>query len=121
MSGRSLRASPRREAHLFAALGDPTRLELVSRLSEGEALSITQLASGARVTRQAVTKHLHVLADARLVSGRRHGRERRWTLNTGRLDEARRCLDTISRQWDAALARLKESLESEPRDANLTG
>lgn len=106
-------SGPRRDAHLFAALGDPTRLELVLRLSAGEALSITELASGASITRQAVTKHLHVLEDARLVRGTRLGRERRWTLNTGRLDEARRCLDAISRHWDAALARLKESLESE--------
>lgn len=101
------------EAPLFAALGDRTRLQLVARLSAGEALSITELASGARVTRQAVTKHLHVLAQARLVNGRRHGRERRWTLNPGRLDEARRYLDAISRQWDVALARLKDSLEGE--------
>lgn len=94
-------------------MGDRTRLALVARLSAGEALSITELASGARVTRQAVTKHLYVLAQARLVRGRRKGRERRWTLNPGRLDEAGRYLDTISRQWDGALARLKESLESE--------
>lgn len=113
MSGRRPAPDPRRSAPLFAALGDPTRLQLVARLAAGEALSITELAAGARVTRQAVTKHLHVLAHARLVRGRRHGRERRWTLNTGRLDEARQSLDRISRQWDSALARLKESLESE--------
>ena len=113
MSGRRLRPDPRRSAPLFAALGDPTRLALVARLSAAEALSITELASGAPVTRQAVTKHLHVLAQARLVRGRRQGRERRWTLETRRLDEARRCLEAISGHWDAALARLKESLESE--------
>ena len=52
---------------LFAALGDPTRLRLVVRLSRGEPLSITELASGTKMTRQAVTKHLHVLAGAEVL------------------------------------------------------
>ena len=108
-SGQPLRGS----APLFAALGDPTRLQLVARLSAGEPLSITRLAAGTRVTRQAVTKHLHVLARARLVRATRQGREQLWELNPRQVDEARRSLDAISRQWDSALARLKASLETE--------
>jgi DNA-binding transcriptional ArsR family regulator len=98
-------------APVFAALGDETRLRLVARLCAGEPLSITQLASGAGVTRQAVTKHLHVLAGAGLIRGSRQGRERHWQLERRHLLEARRCLDLISRQWDEALERLKASLE----------
>lgn len=77
-------------------------------------MSITRLAAGAGITRQAVTKHLHVLADAGLVSGVRRGREQLWELNPQQLQEARRCLDAISRQWDDALDRLQASLENEP-------
>jgi len=104
---------------VFAALGDETRLLLVVRLARGEPLSIRRLSEGAGVTRQAVTKHLHVLAAADLVRGARRGREQLWELNPRRLAEARRCLDTIGAQWEGALGRLKESLESEPGNRGL--
>jgi DNA-binding transcriptional ArsR family regulator len=100
-------------APVFAALGDPTRLQLVARLARGEPLSITRLAEGGAITRQAVTKHLHVLAGAGLVEYSRQGREQMWSLNPRQLAEARRCLDIIGAQWDSALARLKASLEAE--------
>jgi DNA-binding transcriptional ArsR family regulator len=106
-AARSLQAS----APVFAALGDETRLELVSRLCEHGPLSITKLAAGSDVTRQAITKHLHVLADAGLVRGAREGRESVWELEPRRLDDARRWLDVISRQWDDALGRLKALVE----------
>ena len=70
--------SLRESAPIFAALGDETRLRLVAVLSAGEAVSISQLTSGTEITRQAVTKHLHVLADAGLVRDIKVGRERRW-------------------------------------------
>ncbi len=111
MSARRSSSEFRSAAPVFSALGDPTRLLLVARLSGGEPRSITQLAAGTRVTRQAITKHLHVLAHARLVRSARQGREQLWELNAAQLREARRCLDLISSQWDSALARLKASLE----------
>ena len=98
-------------APVFAALGDPTRLRLIAALCAGGALSITQLTLGTTVTRQAVTRHLEVLADAGLVRDLWRGRERRWELQPSRIDEARRSLDAISRQWDQALTRLKELVE----------
>jgi DNA-binding transcriptional ArsR family regulator len=98
-------------APLFAALGDETRLRLVSRLCIEGPLSITKLTSGSNVTRQAVTKHLHVLAEAGLVRGERDGRENVYELEPRRLDEARRCLDLISEQWDEALDRLRALVE----------
>ena len=101
------------QSTLFAALGDPTRLRLVIRLSRGEPLSITELATGTKMTRQAVTKHLHVLAGAGLATASRLGRERRWSLNRRQLAEARIFLDRISRRWDDALARLKSAAEGE--------
>jgi len=98
-------------APVFAALGDRTRLTLVDRLSDGRPWSVTQLTVGSAMTRQAVTKHLRVLAGAGLVRDVRRGRERVWSLRPERLDEARGALDDISRQWDAALVRLKAFVE----------
>ncbi|WP_426664406.1 ArsR/SmtB family transcription factor [Rhodanobacter aciditrophus] len=100
-----------KSAPVFAALGDPTRLRLVAALCASGALSITQLTAGTAVTRQAVTKHLQVLADAGLVRDAWQGRERRWELEPSRIDEARRALDAIAAQWDQALARLKRFVE----------
>jgi DNA-binding transcriptional ArsR family regulator len=96
---------------VFAALGDATRLRVVARLCVDGPLSITRLSDGASVTRQAITKHLHALAGAGLVRGRRRGRERIWELEPARLEVAHRCLDAISAQWDAAIGRLKAFVE----------
>jgi DNA-binding transcriptional ArsR family regulator len=96
---------------LFAALGDPTRLALVRRLSTEGALSVTALTVGTRISRQAVTKHLGVLARAGLIGSERHGRERLWALAPGRIHEARRALEQISREWDEALGRLRRLVE----------
>ncbi len=95
---------------MFAALGDETRLKLVARLCAGPG-SIKTLTEGSTVTRQAITKHLQVLAEAGLVKDVRRGREHIWEFESARLAEARRCLDEISRQWDAALDRLKKFVE----------
>ena len=65
-------------APIFAALGEEMRLRLVAALCVGGAMSITQLTSGTDITRQAVTKHLDVLAAAGLVRDVKVGRERRW-------------------------------------------
>ena len=98
-------------ANIFAALGDQTRLRLVAVLCASGALSIAQLTAGSDITRQAVTKHLHVLAQAGLVHDVKAGRERLWTLDGARLMQARHALDTIAQQWDQALNRLKLAVE----------
>ena len=103
-------AESKASAALFAALGDPTRLGIVSRLSAGP-MSIAGLTAGSPITRQAITKHLRVLEGALLVHGTRHGRERIWQLELQRLEDARRYLDQISQQWDRALGRLRELVE----------
>jgi DNA-binding transcriptional ArsR family regulator len=100
-------------APVFAALGDPTRLRLVSRLCTDGPLSITRLREGTDVTRQAITKHLNALAGAGIVRDVRRGRERIWALAPEPLDDARRFLDQISAQWDAAIERLRAFVEDE--------
>lgn len=98
-------------APVFAALGDETRLRLVAVLCVGGAVSIAQLTATTDVTRQAVTRHLQVLADAGLVRDVKVGRERLWQFEPLQLEEARRSLDLIAQQWDQALGRLKRTLE----------
>jgi DNA-binding transcriptional ArsR family regulator len=106
-NNRDLRGS----APIFAALGDKTRLDLVARLCADGPLSIARLTAGGDITRQAITKHLNILAEAGLVRDSRAGRERLWEVETRQLEEARRCLERISNQWDDALARLKRAVE----------
>jgi DNA-binding transcriptional ArsR family regulator len=98
-------------APVFAALGDETRLGIVTRLSAEGPLSITRLTAGGGVTRQAVTKHLHVLALAGLAHSSQMGRERIWELEPRPLLTAGECLNQISAQWDEALARLRRFVE----------
>jgi DNA-binding transcriptional ArsR family regulator len=98
-------------ATAFAALGDPTRLALVTKLCDGSQRSIAQLTEGEALSRQAISKHLRVLENAHVVRCRRRGRESLYALNPKSIDSIRDYLAQVSRQWDAALARLKSFVE----------
>lgn len=98
-------------APVFAALGDATRLALVSRLSDGKQHSIVQLTDGLNLTRQGVTKHLHVLKQAGIVAHERIGRESRFTIRPDAITEARDYLTRASAQWDEAIERLRAAVE----------
>ncbi|HEV7816498.1 MAG TPA: metalloregulator ArsR/SmtB family transcription factor [Janthinobacterium sp.] len=99
-------------ANVFAALGDPIRLKLVTTLCLGGALSIAQLTANTDISRQGVTKHLQVLEDAGVVRGVKLGRLRLWQLEPAQIAQARQTLEDIGRQWEAALGRLKAFAES---------
>ena len=114
MSPPSRARSPRGSAPVFAALGDDTRLGIVTRLCRSGPTSIVGLTEGSGVTRQAVAKHLRILEDAGLVRATRAGRVSTWRLLPGGLDEARAGLDLIAQQWDAALGRLRAFVEESP-------
>jgi DNA-binding transcriptional ArsR family regulator len=101
-------------APLFAALADPTRLALLARLADGRAWPIVSLAQGSALSRQAVTKHLQVLAGAGLVARRPAGRETLYALRPEPLAEARAWIDRVSLQWEDALERLKAHVEANP-------
>jgi len=105
------RSNRQPHAALFAALGDQTRLALVARLVSGQPASIAELTAGSRITRQAVTKHLHVLQSAGIVRSVRSGRENRFALNPRSLHAMQNYLDRVSQQWDHALTRLKSFVE----------
>jgi DNA-binding transcriptional ArsR family regulator len=103
-----------RVVDVFFALGDGTRLLVVSRLAAGVALSATTLSDGAKVTRQAIAKHLQVLEGAGLVTHEKRGREVLYALEARRFEEARAFLDGVSAGWDRALERLRRMVEEEP-------
>jgi DNA-binding transcriptional ArsR family regulator len=98
-------------ASIFAALGDRTRLSLLMKLSDGQTQSIARLSGDTRLTRQAVTKHLHVLEKAGLVSSVRVGRESQFAYNAEPVAEAKSFLEMVSAQWDDALSRLRTFVE----------
>ncbi len=110
---RHRRASKRpANAPVFAALGDPTRLALVAKLSRGQPYSISQLTEGSRLTRQAVTKHLRILEGVGIVHSVRVGRESMYKFDPQPIEELKQHLDLVSKQWDDALNRLKTFVES---------
>jgi DNA-binding transcriptional ArsR family regulator len=99
-------------ASVFAALGDETRLSLVGKLSSGPPQSISRLARGSRLTRQAITKHLRVLEGAGVARSVRVGRESLFALRPEPLKEVQSYLERVSNQWEHALARLKSYVEN---------
>jgi ArsR family transcriptional regulator, cadmium/lead-responsive transcriptional repressor len=100
---------------VFAALSDPTRREVVRRLSEDGPVTLTELAARMPVSRQAVSKHLAVLRDAGLVSATT-GRGRRYRLTPGPLADAAGWMAEVGAEWDARLDSLRRHLAS-GRDA----
>ncbi len=104
---------PADAAPVFTALGDTTRLRIVSRLAHEGPLSITRLTDGTQLSRQAISKHLRVLSDAGLARGDRKGREQIWQIEARRLRDARHFLGEISDQWDAAIGRLRQLVETD--------
>lgn len=110
---RELQRELKRHVGVYAALGDETRVALIARLSDGEARSISALSDRRAITRQAVTKHLEVLEGAGLVRRSRLGRESLFTFEPDSFLSAKAAMERIAAHWDAALGRLKRSLESE--------
>jgi DNA-binding transcriptional ArsR family regulator len=104
-------ARRRHHAAVFAALGDATRLALLSTLAAGAPRSIAQLAGGAKITRQAITKHLRVLENVGLVHSVRAGRQSLFELDPAPIAEVQEYLRRVAEQWDQVLARLKSLVE----------
>lgn len=98
-------------AAVFAAMGDETRLRIVSRLATGEPCSVSQLTEGMEITRQAVAKHLKVLKAVGLIHVTKAGRESLCELVPDAFVDIKDYLDFVSRQWDDTLSRLKTFVE----------
>ncbi len=95
---------------VFAALADPTRRAIVSRLSSG-AVATSELARPFAMSLPAVMKHLDVLSDAGLVTRTKQGRTMSCALAAGPMEEAMEWLRRYERFWTASLDRLAEFLD----------
>ena len=100
-------------APVFAALGDPIRLTMVTRLCAAGPLPTVQLQEAVSVSRQAVTKHLQILESAGLVASERVGRDRLWRIELRKLKFVRAYLERIATQWDQAVERLRAFVEED--------
>ena len=98
-------------AFAFAALAEPMRQTIVERLSE-RPMSVGELAEGLPVTRPAVSQHLKVLKEARLVRDEARGTRRIYSIDPAGLGAIRAWLD---RFWDQALAAYAEAAEREDK------
>lgn len=105
---------------LWAAVGDPTRRQLLDvLLARGEATA-TALAGELPVTRQAVAKHLGVLDRAGLVDVRKEGREVIYAVRAERLDEVSRDMARVASTWDRRLSTIKRLAEAAHRSGDAT-
>jgi DNA-binding transcriptional ArsR family regulator len=98
----------------FAALADPTRLQLVTRLSRGAA-SVSELAEPYDMSLRAVLKHVQVLEGAGLVRTVKHGRVRRCELDRRGIDAAGKWIDEVRSRWERRLDRLDEYVTKQER------
>lgn len=96
---------------IFAALGNKKRLALLAKLIDGQPHSISDLTEGTKLTRQAITKHLVILEDAKIVASDRSGRECLYKFDPEPMEKIKKYLDFVSEQWDQALLRLKSFVE----------
>ncbi|MNK88212.1 Helix-turn-helix domain protein [compost metagenome] len=102
-----------RQANIFAALGDPTRLSLVAKLIDRRPHSISTLTEGSKLTRQGITRHLTVLESVGLVSKVKDGRESLYELDPKPLESLQEYLEVIAAQWDRSLHSLKAFVEED--------
>jgi DNA-binding transcriptional ArsR family regulator len=94
----------------FAALADPTRREILERLSDGPA-SVSELAQPFGMSMPGVLKHVRILEQAHLVTTQKRGRIRQCRLDPAHLDDAEEWIQTYRRRWERRLDRLGNYLE----------
>jgi DNA-binding transcriptional ArsR family regulator len=106
-----------RKHDVFQAVADPTRREVLRLLAEKE-LPISEIASRFPISRTAIAKHLRILSEARLVSGRKSGREKIYRLHPEPLTEIRQWLAFYEKFWENKLSMLKHIAEK-PEETGL--
>lgn len=100
---------------VFQAIADPNRRDMLKLLSRKE-MPVTEITGHFTMTRTAVSKHLHVLEEAGLVSERKVGRETRYRLHPEALLELKQWLSYYERFWDSKLTALKNFVENKETD-----
>ena len=99
---------------IFHAVADPTRRAILDRLRGGGA-PVAEIAAGFHMSRPAVSKHLRILREARLVSEQRAGRQRVYRLDPAPLQEVLRWIEGYRSFWQQSLMSLKRHLEGEKK------
>ena len=111
----------RADDELWSAIADPSRRRVLDLLINNGEVSASWLGRHVPFSRQAVSKHLAVLEEARLISRRKQGREVVYQVDADRLDEATRAMAELAAQWDqrlAAIKRLAEAAHAENKRRN---
>jgi DNA-binding transcriptional ArsR family regulator len=98
------------EPDVFTALADPTRRSVLEEVAARGSATATELSTPLGISRQAVAKHLGVLADAGLVDGRRAGRETRYRPTPAPMGEAISWMTEVGGRWDDRLAALERQV-----------
>jgi DNA-binding transcriptional ArsR family regulator len=98
---------------LFRALGDPTRLEMVQRLSNGSSQTIGSVSNGLEISRQGARKHLQILADANIVTLHPKGRDTIVAIDLNTLDQAKKFISGLEKRWEQRLNALKDFVEND--------
>jgi len=107
-----------RQDRVFMALADSRRRAIMERLASDGEKTATELAQELPITRQGVSKHLNILAEAELVSVRQVGRDKRYSVTPQSLTEAVSWLETITAVWDQRLQALYNYLVSDEEQPN---
>ena len=101
------------EDRVFTALADATRRRLLTTLAQSSPKTATQLAREFPITRQGIMKHLDRLSHAGLVQVQTRGREKQYVFDPQSLQAASAWIETIGKQWDERLQRLKDLVEDD--------
>lgn len=100
---------------VFTALADPSRRAILAALASRGPATATDLADRLPITRQAIAKHLALLAEAGLVNPERGERRRvRYRVDSAPMKVAQQFLAALARDWDGPLAALRDRLDQEP-------
>jgi DNA-binding transcriptional ArsR family regulator len=106
---------------VFTALADPTRRAILAALAAGGPATATDLADRLPVTRQAIAKHLALMAEAGLVTAEPGERRRvRYRLRSAPMQVAQQFLAALARDWDRSLEALAEHLDQSVRKPTTT-
>jgi DNA-binding transcriptional ArsR family regulator len=94
----------------FSALSDPTRRDILERLSTGPA-SISELARPIGISLPGVMKHVRILEEAKLVTTEKNGRTRQCRLAPGEMDDVTSWVEMYRQRWERRLDRLERYIE----------
>jgi DNA-binding transcriptional ArsR family regulator len=101
----------------FSALSDPTRRDILERLSSGPA-SISELARPYGISLPGVLKHVRILEEANLVATEKNGRTRECRLGPDQMNDVSRWIELYRQQWERRLDRLEAYIEKKQRGAH---